>query len=70
MPKNGRRPKKKVPNYMAKLLEALETRPLNPGHFYLTAVNHDSWCDQLNGRGPCNCEPELEFVEVETPNVN
>jgi hypothetical protein len=22
---------------------------------------HDDWCELLNGRGPCNCEPELEF---------
>lgn len=26
---------------------------------YEATVFHDDWCDLLNGKGPCNCEPEV-----------
>jgi hypothetical protein len=29
------------------------------GKVYSVEVRHDGWCDLLNGRGPCNCEPEV-----------
>jgi hypothetical protein len=25
-------------------------------------IFHDDWCDLLNHRGFCNCEPTVEFV--------
>ena len=60
----------KIPNYMAAMFEAQAAGVFKPGSVYSTTVLHDDWCDQLNGRGPCNCEPELKVVEVETSEVN
>ena len=46
------------PNYMAKMLQqALEAQAKTPGGLFICTVAHDDWCDQLAGRGPCNCEP-------------
>jgi hypothetical protein len=44
------------PNY-ADQVEAL-ARTLGPGVHHVE-VRHDAWCDQLSGRGPCNCNPEV-----------
>ena len=32
-----------------------------PGTVSHTVFHHDDWCDQLNGKGACNCEPDIEF---------
>jgi hypothetical protein len=37
----------------AKLL----SRGVKPGGVYMVDVYHDGWCDLLNGRGACNCDP-------------
>lgn len=29
-------------------------------------IRHDGWCDRLNGRGECNCDPEVEIIKSET----
>ena len=26
---------------------------------YTVEVKHDAWCNLLNGRGECNCNPEV-----------
>jgi hypothetical protein len=31
---------------------------LPPG-VYTVDIRHDDWCDQLAGKGPCNCSPEV-----------
>jgi len=50
------------PNYLAPLLA--EAQRLKPG-VHMAHVMHDDWCDQLNGRGTCNCEPEIKIREVQ-----
>jgi len=30
-----------------------------PGTLYLQKIQHDDWCQLLNGTGPCNCDPDL-----------
>ena len=30
-----------------------------PG-IYDVQILHDDWCDLLNAKGPCNCEPEVK----------
>ena len=27
-------------------------------------IQHDRWCVQLNGRGLCNCDPDIQLVPV------
>jgi hypothetical protein len=56
------RPETREPNYLRPLLaRALEIGrdPKYRGRVFTEAVYHDDWCDQLAGRGPCNCEPEI-----------
>ncbi len=31
-------------------------------------VRHDDWCALLNGRGECNCRPEVDYVATEGMN--
>lgn len=50
------------PPYLAPLLARLADYPLTPGRVLEVEVRHDEWCDLLAGRGPCNCEPEVELV--------
>jgi hypothetical protein len=49
-----------VPRYTSKLLAAAELAH-SRGQRGLIHVEilHDAWCDLLQGRGPCNCSPEV-----------
>ena len=44
------------PKYLDDVLDRLQGQ--EPG-VYETLILHDEWCDLLNGKGPCNCEPEV-----------
>ncbi len=44
-------------NYAKKILALGLT--LRPGQLVETDVAHDPWCDMLNGRGFCNCDPTV-----------
>jgi hypothetical protein len=35
----------------------LEEGVTRPGRDYLLEISHDAWCDSLNDRGPCTCNP-------------
>lgn len=50
------------PAYLAKLVELYGEGAL-PAGLHVVEVCHDDWCDLLNGRGECNCEPEIERPE-------
>jgi hypothetical protein len=56
-----KRQDQKVPGYV---IEALAKLPgdLKPGTIRHVEVRHDSWCDLLNARGPCNCNPIVNLV--------
>ncbi len=55
---------KDIPNYLKKLAEV--QLPVNSdGVIGGVQVSHDSWCAQLNHRGPCDCDPEIVFVEIQ-----
>jgi hypothetical protein len=43
------------PNYLTDVLRLAEG--IQPGSINHVTVLHDAWCAQLNGTGPCNCEP-------------
>lgn len=63
-----RRPPK-PPSYLQDLIEAA-TRNCEKGKVYQANVAHDDWCDLLNNRGDCNCEPIITFVEIKEANEN
>jgi len=57
---------KKIPHYLPKLLEKQSEATTRPGRIYHVNVYHDDWCDQLNLRGLCNCNPEVDDpVEIQ-----
>ncbi len=49
-----------IPRYLPKVLEKGTNTNLQPGRIYHITVRHDGWCNQLNRRGPCNCNPEVD----------
>lgn len=40
-------------------------KQLGPG-FHDISVAHDDWCDLLNRKGPCNCNPEVNYGKPKT----
>jgi hypothetical protein len=56
------RSRKRLPRYAGPVigpaLEAVGAGTLAPG-LYEVVVRHESRCDLLAGRGPCNCDPEV-----------
>lgn len=35
-----------------------------PGTVRHVRITHDDWCDLLNSRGSCNCNPEVQMSEA------
>jgi hypothetical protein len=52
----------KVPNYISKILA--KHRKGLPSGVYFVDVYHDDWCDLLNRKGPCNCNPDVSNARV------
>jgi len=46
-------------NFHVKILELVEAGKLVQGQMSNLDIQHDDWCDRLNGVGPCNCDPEI-----------
>ena len=44
------------PKYLDDVIK--QCRDKSPG-VYEIGVLHDDWCDLLNAKGRCNCEPEV-----------
>lgn len=53
-------PHSQTPHYLNKLLSLAGNTQLIPG-IHVARILHDDWCDQLTGRGPCNCNPEVRL---------
>ncbi len=64
--KQSRMPKR-MPNYVPKLLALPYTQP---GAVVSVQVQHDDWCLFLNGRGACNCNPDVVPVVLHNPRRN
>lgn len=50
-------------------LAALSALAVEPGTIQRVEIQHDDWCDLLNGRGYCNCNPVVcapELVDMNT----
>ena len=53
---------KHIPKYLKKL--ARVQLPVDSGKVFVARICHDDWCDQLNQKGACNCDPEIIVTEV------
>lgn len=49
-----------IPQYLKEIMDEFMGKDAEvvPG-VYMINVYHDNWCDQLNGRGICNCNPDV-----------
>ena len=45
----------------ARVIRFVRENGLDRPGFHHIAVAHDDWCEFLNGRGVCNCDPNLEL---------
>ena len=53
------------------IVAALRAGKLRPGQLYSVPIYHDDGCDELAGRGPCNCERQVgEPQRVAGPEEN
>jgi hypothetical protein len=50
-----------LPKYAPQVM-AVAQRYAHPGSLVNIAVRHDDWCDLLNRRGHCNCDPFVEGI--------
>jgi hypothetical protein len=48
--------------YVKQQAAALRLGMIPAGAYTDVYISHDDWCDLLNKRGFCNCEPTVEFV--------
>jgi hypothetical protein len=51
---------KTLPKYAPEALrQAFEIAAQRGPGVYIQTIAHDDWCDFMNGRGACNCAPEI-----------
>lgn len=64
--KRRRAARRGAPAYLGKLIAECEAGriPTKPGAALAVSILHDDWCDLMNGRGVCNCEPEISTVSA------
>lgn len=62
----GRKPAEPIEYFNPGPRQAGDPKPpeAKPGTVQVREVAHGDWCDLLNRRGPCNCDPETRYVEV------
>ncbi len=49
-------------NYLRKLADARKANPSKPGEVRHVSVVHDERCSLIAGKGPCDCDPEVEIL--------
>ncbi|MBM5811961.1 MAG: hypothetical protein FJ191_08370 [Gammaproteobacteria bacterium] len=54
--------KKPHPKYLDDVLNIAGSEVIKPGTVNHIEVRHDTWCDLLHRRGPCNCRPDVRLV--------
>jgi hypothetical protein len=50
---------KKIGNYLPKVIASLNGETAG---IFDSVVRHDDWCDLINGKGECNCNPTVETM--------
>ena len=50
--------------YLSEMFKKVKDSGLgeNPG-FYTMEIAHDDWCDLINDKGECNCNPDIKPPE-------
>ena len=58
--------KEKLPPYLPEMVERwIMSKRLNPNQgFPYMAVSHDPWCPEMRGTGRCNCNPDINDLEI------
>ena len=59
--------KKHTPDYLEDILKRTAHAQLPPG-LIVVEIKHDAWCDLINGRGPCNCSPDVQMPPLQGKN--
>jgi hypothetical protein len=54
-----------LPNYLVAQMALHKAGAFPPGSLTIGTVYHDDWCAQINGKGPCDCAPDMEFQVVD-----
>lgn len=54
-------------NFVRKMQEIYNLAGSMRGSVTFADVVHDDWCDLLNKRGYCNCDPIVEEITHEKP---
>ena len=39
-------------------------KPENSDKVIFATIKHDDWCNLLNGKGDCSCDPVIEYKEI------
>ena len=52
-------------NYFKKLSQLMAKNPDLEPQLHRLQIQHDDWCDMLNGHGYCNCDPNIVLRETE-----
>ncbi len=59
------------PNYLPLVIVELERlAKIGLPRVYHISIRHDDWCDLLNGRGKCNCNPKLVAVWADSDSAS
>ena len=58
--------KEKLPPYMPEMVERwIMSKRHNPNQgFPYMAVSHEPWCPEMRGTGRCNCNPDINDLEI------
>ncbi len=51
-------------SYLEDVLKRVAAENIKPGRVYDLNILHDDWCDLINGKGPCNCEPTVSKPKI------
>ena len=54
----------KLSNYMVKILDQVNAANFKAGGVSSIHVQHDDWCNMLNGKPNCNCNPDITISEI------
>ena len=47
--------------YLDRLAALMTSGVVERGKLYDIQIQHDDWCALLDGRGPCNCDPDIKL---------
>ena len=54
-------------NYLKKISRLSESGVIPKASLGNVQILHDDWCRKLQGKGECNCDPDIKWYPAETP---